>query len=44
MCGPVSFYGSHTIFVRVVEEVLANGAVGPLLYLDGRYIVVRLAG
>jgi flavin reductase len=30
-------FGTHSIFIGVVEEVLVRGEVNPLVYLDGRY-------
>ena len=33
-------YGTHTVFIGRVEEVLTNGAVDPLVYVDGRYTTV----
>lgn len=36
-------YGSHTIFIGLVEEVLTSGPVDPLVYVDGRYTVVEPA-
>jgi flavin reductase (DIM6/NTAB) family NADH-FMN oxidoreductase RutF len=30
-------YGTHSIFIGVVEEAHARDGVDPLLYLDGRY-------
>lgn len=32
-------YGTHTIFIGVVEDVRTSGAVDPLIYVDGRYTV-----
>jgi flavin reductase (DIM6/NTAB) family NADH-FMN oxidoreductase RutF len=36
-------YGTHTVFIGVVEEVLTSGAVDPLVYVDGRYTTVGSA-
>lgn len=33
-------YGSHTIFIGLVEEVFINGEVDPLVYVDGRYTAI----
>jgi flavin reductase (DIM6/NTAB) family NADH-FMN oxidoreductase RutF len=33
-------YGTHTIFIGVVDEVLTRGAVDPLVYVDGRYTTI----
>lgn len=30
-------YGTHTVFIGLVDEVLTSGAVDPLVYVDGRY-------
>jgi flavin reductase (DIM6/NTAB) family NADH-FMN oxidoreductase RutF len=30
-------YGSHTVFIGLVEGVTAGGTYDPLLYCDGRY-------
>lgn len=30
-------FGTHSIFIGVVEEVMLRDAVDPLLYVDGRY-------
>ena len=30
-------FGTHSIFIGVVEDVVVRGDVHPLLYLDGRY-------
>ena len=30
-------FGTHSIFIGVVEEVIARPEVDPLVYLDGRY-------
>lgn len=30
-------FGTHSIFIGVVEEVVVRGEVAPLLYLDGHY-------
>lgn len=30
-------YGTHAIFIGIVEEVLTSGGVDPLLYVGGRY-------
>jgi flavin reductase (DIM6/NTAB) family NADH-FMN oxidoreductase RutF len=30
-------FGTHSIFIGVVEEVIARDEVDPLVYLDGRY-------
>lgn len=31
-------FGTHSIFIGLVEEVLMREDVGPLLYLDGNYV------
>ena len=31
-------FGTHSIFIGVVEEAIARDDVHPLLYLDGRYL------
>ena len=31
-------FGTHSIFVGEVEEVVTREAVDPLVYLDGRYL------
>ncbi len=31
-------FGTHSIFIGVVEEVVVRGDVHPLVYLDGRYL------
>jgi flavin reductase (DIM6/NTAB) family NADH-FMN oxidoreductase RutF len=36
-------YGTHTIFIGVVEEVRTSGEVDPLVYVDGRYTVLHPA-
>lgn len=36
-------YGTHTIFIGLVEDVLTSGPVDPLVYVDGRYTVVGQA-
>jgi flavin reductase (DIM6/NTAB) family NADH-FMN oxidoreductase RutF len=36
-------FGTHSIFIGVVEEVLTRAEVDPLLYLDGRYCSVNCA-
>jgi flavin reductase (DIM6/NTAB) family NADH-FMN oxidoreductase RutF len=33
-------YGTHTIFIGVVNEALTSGDVDPLVYVDGRYTAV----
>lgn len=30
-------YGTHSIFVGLVEEVRTSGDIDPLIYIDGRY-------
>jgi flavin reductase (DIM6/NTAB) family NADH-FMN oxidoreductase RutF len=30
-------FGTHSIFIGVVEEVTVRGSVDPLVYLDGKY-------
>ena len=30
-------FGTHTIFIGVVEEVLVRGEINPLVYVDGAY-------
>ena len=37
-------YGTHAVFVGRVVEVFSSGAVDPLVYVDGKYAVVTLAG
>lgn len=34
-------FGTHSIFIGVVEEVVTRDGVDPLVYLDGRYAGVR---
>lgn len=34
-------YGTHTIFIGLVEEVLTDGRPDPLVYVDGRYTGVQ---
>lgn len=36
-------YGTHTIYIGVVQEAVTAGPVDPLIYVDGRYTVVRPA-
>jgi len=36
-------YGTHTMFIGQVDEVLTSGAVDPLVYVDGRYTTVGSA-
>ena len=36
-------FGTHSIFIGVVEEVLTRAEVDPLLYLDGRFCSVNCA-
>jgi flavin reductase (DIM6/NTAB) family NADH-FMN oxidoreductase RutF len=36
-------FGSHTIFIGQIEDVLVSGAVDPLIYVDGRYTKVGAA-
>ncbi|MDX2274621.1 MAG: flavin reductase family protein [Hyphomonadaceae bacterium] len=36
-------YGTHTIFIGVVEDVRTSGAADPLIYVDGRYTVAGAA-
>ena len=33
-------YGTHGIFIGEVVDVLTQGAVDPLIYVDGRYTIV----
>ncbi|MBV9882038.1 MAG: flavin reductase family protein [Sphingomonadaceae bacterium] len=35
-------FGTHSIFIGVVEEVFTREEVDPLLYLDGRYAGAKL--
>ena len=35
-------FGTHSIFIGVVEEVVTRPEVDPLLYLDGRYASAAL--
>ena len=30
-------YGTHSIFIGVVEDVVVRPEVDPLIYVDGRY-------
>lgn len=34
-------FGTHSIFIGVVEEVVTRDGIDPLVYLDGRYAGVR---
>lgn len=34
-------FGTHSIFIGVVEEVVVRDEVSPLIYLDGRYRTAR---
>lgn len=34
-------FGTHSIFIGVVEQVTVRDAVDPLIYLDGHYVSVR---
>lgn len=34
-------FGTHSIFIGVVEEVVVRDAVDPLVYLDGHYVSAR---
>lgn len=34
-------FGTHSIFIAVVEEVAVREASDPLVYLDGRYVSAR---
>ena len=35
-------YGTHTIFIGLVQDVRANEAVNPLIYLNGGFVERRL--
>ena len=36
-------YGTHGIFIGEVVDVMTQGAVDPLIYIDGRYTIVASA-
>jgi flavin reductase len=41
--GPTMPFASHTMFVGEVVKIMLDGAVSPLVYLDGRYFAARPA-
>ena len=34
-------FGTHSIFIGVVEEAIVRDEIDPLIYLDGRYVSAR---